>query len=313
MRKLMLVIGIGVMAMMTVLLASAISFGGNTISTKDELNIQYELESSLPTIDNNTVKIYIIPKPIVNIKSVAEIGKKFGFVNCSPSNADPGTIGMFDGKKHLFVYEKSGAIWYAIPSKMHPVVNTQLNLPDEEVAKKIATNFLVSTNCLPLDAKFSDVVADKQITAEKGTDKLIQSYNTTLQVRYQREINGIPVVGPGSKLKVFIGDNDEVVGMFKVWRDVEPYTEIKIKTPEKAYSDLLEGNDVVVPVRIDGDKFIIKDVRLGYWMEPADKEQTNVLPVYIFKGDIIDSNTGFLGHYETYIYATEGYMLQKED
>ncbi|AKB27132.1 hypothetical protein MSSIT_0413 [Methanosarcina siciliae T4/M] len=307
MRK--LIIGLGIMATLAVLsFGQATNFGSNVINTKDGGSVQYELEGSLPSI-NDTVKIYTIRNSIVTTESVAEIGSKFGFVNCSPSNADPGTIGMFDGEKHLSVYEKSGAIWYVIPSKMDPVVDMQPNLPDDETAKKIATDFLVSTNCLPQDSKFNEIVADQQITAEKGTDKVIQSYNTTLQVRYQREINGIPVVGPGSKLKVFIGDNNGVVGMFKVWRDVMPDINIKIKTPEKAYSDLVEGNDIVLPVRADGDKVIIKNVTLGYWMEPADKEQTNVLPVYIFKGDVIDSNGKYSGQYEGYVYATEGGLI----
>lgn len=307
MRK--LIIGIAIVAILTGLsLSQAINLGHNGMNTKTGTgNVQFELGNPLPQI-NDTVKIYKTKNPIVTVEHVKEIGNIFGFADSIPGEANPGTIGMVNGEKHLLVYNKSGAVWYAIPSKMHPVVDTQPNLPDEETAKKLAADFLAAKGFLPQDAKLNDVVADKQITADKGTDKILQSFNVTLQVRYQREINGMPVVGPGSKLKVFIGNNNEVVGLFKVWRDIEPYPEIHIKTPEQAYSDLVAGNDIV-QMRIGGDKVIIKDAALGYWMEPADQEQTNVLPVYIFKGDIIDSNLGYLGQYTGYVYATEGGKL----
>ncbi|MFZ2070959.1 MAG: hypothetical protein WAV32_05095, partial [Halobacteriota archaeon] len=94
-------------------------------------------------------------------------------------------------------------------------------------------------------AKINKVLADQQVTAKKGSNEIINKYNVTLQVQFTRQINDMPVIGSGNKLKVFIDEGGEVVGLFKVWRDFEPYKYVKIKTPEQAYNDLVTGNDTM--------------------------------------------------------------------
>lgn len=263
------------------------------------------LETNFPIV-NDTIEVFKAKTPIVTPEYVEEIGEKLGFAGDAGA-ANPGTIGMVDnnGFRHLMVYEASGAIWYAIPSKMHPVVTSQPNLPSAEEAKSIASEFLYSRGLIQEGevAKINKVVADQQITAKKGSNEIINNYNVTLQVQFTRQINDMPVIGPGNKLKVFIGEEGEVVGLFKVWRDYEPYKYVKIKTPEQAYNDLVAGNDTMYNVRAGGDKVVIKEVYLAYWMEPADSEQKYILPVYVFEGDDIDSELGYLGPFTECVLA----------
>lgn len=190
-------------------------------------------------------------------------------------------------------------LWYRVADKMHPVVYSQPNLPSDDDAGKIATEFLRNRGLLPEGAVFDRVTADQQITAVKGSDEVITSYNVTLQEVFARKIDNLPVVGPGHKLKVFIGNNSEVIGLFEVWRDIEPYRDVALKTPEAAYDDLVAGN-VMVATRAVYGNVTIGDVYLAYWMEPADSRQGYVLPVYVFKGDVtnkaIDGTVPFTGY-----------------
>jgi hypothetical protein len=308
------VIGIGILAVVLMALLTVqmtTSFIGSEIVSIPQNKAGdtpiFILETNFPAV-SDTIEIFRVKTPIVTQGYVEEIGKKLAFAGDAGA-ANPGTIGMVDGDgdnlRHLMVYEASGAIWYAIPSKMHPVVASQPNLPSEEEAKSIATEFLYSKGLIKEGkvAKINKVVADQQVTAKKGFNEIISEYNVTLQVQFARAINNLPVIGPGNKLKVFIGEGGEVVGLFKVWRDFEPYKNVKVKTPEQAYKDLVAGNDTMYNMRVGGDKVVIKEIYLAYWMEPADSEQKYILPVYVFAGDDIDSELGYLGPFTECILA----------
>ncbi len=42
-------------------------------------------------------------------------------------------------------------------------------------------------------------------------------------------------------MAVIIGNNNEIVGVIKSWRNVVPSGYMKIKTPEQAYEELIAG------------------------------------------------------------------------
>ncbi len=270
----------------------------------------FVLETPFPEMED-TFPALIIKTPVITPEYVEDIGKRFGFT-CEAGSAGPRKIGMADETGHLMVYEDSGAIWYSIPSKINPVVDSQPNLPSEDMAKKIAEKYLSEKGLLPAGAKLDGVVADKQLTREKGTGKILEEYNVTLQVYSStRKINGVPVVGPGNKLKVYIGDNGEVVGLLKAWKDVEPYMDIRIEAPTTAYNELTAGNGIYITPRMDQvDKVNIKNISLAYWMDPADQTQEYVLPVFVFEGEALDSKLGnvpFKGYVPATLSDTPGF------
>lgn len=279
----------------------------HVIATKSGSAQTFTLAASFPVV-NDTIEVFkVVKTPEVTPEYVEGIGKKLGFTG-SAGDSDPGTIGMVDEieRRHLQVYMDSGGMWYRVADKMHPVVYSQPDLPSDVDAGRIATEFLHNRDLLPEGAVFDRVTADQQITAVKGSDEVVSSYNVTLQAIFARKINNLPVVGPGHKLKVFIGNNSEVVGLFKVWRDIEPYRDVALKTPEAAYDDLVAGN-VMVATRAayTYGNVTIRDVYLAYWMEPADSRQEYVLPVYVFKGDATDKEIDGIVPFTGYVLAVQ--------
>lgn len=260
--------------------------GNNNPSTK------FMLETSFPKLDN-TLPALVIKTPTVTSEYVENIGDKFGFTGKAGS-AGTRKIGMLneDETGQLLVYEESGAIWYALLSKIGPVVSSQPNLPSDNEAIKIAENFLLEKDLLPADAKFDKVLADKQLKLEKGTDDIIEEYTVTLQaISSTRQINDIPIVGPGNELKVYIGENGEVVGLFYAWRDIELSKDVvSIKTAETAYNELTAGKSMFITPNLDqANKVNVKNIYLAYWINPANKRQEYALPVYVFEGEVLNS------------------------
>jgi len=123
--------------------------------------------------------------------------------------------------------------------------------------------------------------------------EVVEEYVAHLLVRFHRQIDGFPTTGPGNQLGVRIGDEDEVITVLKVWREVTPYNEVVIKTTEQAYQELKSGAGSY-DAPLDCEKVVVEQVYLAYWMEPLDERQEYVVPVYEFKGKCLDKDGEYL-------------------
>jgi hypothetical protein len=285
-------------------------------------NPGFELAATdLPT--NNTMMVYKVENPVVTTDSVREIGGKLGFEGSAGYIDGDTKIAMLDEGaeevRQLSVWVNSGAVEYAIvyPDKLYPPERP--NLPSEEEAGQIAIDFLAQSGLLPSDATEGDGYEIEVVTGgtyaveeeapqegveeempEEGVEEggetkpeVADEYVAHLLVRFHRQIDGFPVTGPGNQLGVRIGDEGEVITILKVWREVTPYNEVVIKTPEQAYQELKSGAGSY-DVPLDCEKVIVEQVYLAYWMEPLDQHQEYVVPVYEFKGKCLDKDGEYL-------------------
>jgi len=285
-------------------------------------NPAFELAATdLPT--NNTTMVYKAEDPVVTTDSVREIGRKLGFEGGAGYIDGETKIAMLDEGaeevRQLSVWVDSGAVEYAIvfPDKLYPPEPP--NLPSEEEAGQIAIDFLAQSGLLPPDSTVDGGYEIEVVTGgtygieeevpEEGVEKempeegveeggetgpeVVEEYVTHLLVRFHRQIDGFPVTGPGNQLGVRIGDEGEVITILKVWREVTPYDEVVIKTPEQAYQELKSGaGSYYVP--LDCEKVVVEQIYLAYWMEPLDEHQEYVVPVYEFKGKCLDKDGEYI-------------------
>ena len=245
----------------------------------------FEMDVAFPDV-SPTMTIYQVKSVNVSEMDIEAIGRLLGF-NGGAGVVNDGVLGMVEGTKALNIYTASGAIWYADTAKLFKSVkNKQPNLPPDTEAIELAETFLSTKGLFPSDAVVSNVVADEQGEINTSTKKVSNVIKTDLQVIFDRKIDNVPVIGPGSKLKVYIGNDGEVTGFYKAWRAIEPYSECTIKTPEEAFEDLKAGKcRFAGPIGFD--KAIVKEISLAYNIEAADKEQDFIEPVYVFKGELL--------------------------
>lgn len=276
--------------MVCILISSAAMAAGIALQRSEEpitLPVKqhtFEMDMAFTDIEP-TMTINQVKSANVSEMDVEAIGKLLGF-NGGAGVVNDGVLGMVERTKAINIYTASGAIWYADTAKLFRSVKKQPNLPSDAEAMEIAETFLSSRGLLPSDAVVSNVVADEQGEINTSTKEVSNVIKTDLQVIFDRKIDNIPVIGPGSKLKVYIGDEGEVIGVYKAWRALEPYSECTIKTPEEAFEDLKAGKcRFAGPIGFD--KAIVKEISLAYYIEAADKEQDFVEPVYVFKGELL--------------------------
>jgi hypothetical protein len=276
-------------------------------------NPSFELTADDLPLDNEMM-VYRVENPAVTTESVNEIGKKLGFEGGANYIDEKIKIAMLDEGaeevRQLSVWVNSGAVEYAIvyPDKLYPLEPP--NLPSEEEARQIATDLLAQSGLLPADAAIgngleAEVLAggtygvrekiNKEV-AEEGEEikqEGDEEYVTHLLVRFHRQIDGFPVTGSGNKFGVRIGDEGEVVAILKVWREITPYNEVVINTPQQAYQELISGTGSYY-APLDCEKVVVEQVYLAYWMEPLDQHQEYVVPVYEFKGKCLNKDGEYL-------------------
>ncbi len=305
-KVIVIVMAVALIAVCAVLVSgSDYRTGSLTPTTQGRGDTEFVLNTDYPQTNGEYVVFKTVPISVTN-KYVEEIGRLFDLTGI-PELINPlaGEIELVDNTKtlseRLIVYKSSGAFIYDIPDKAYPTaVETQPVLPSKVEAERIATEYLSSKGLLPEDAKVERIFVNQQQEVWKqGLVKPVKVFDITLAVRYNRNINGIPIYG--DEFVVFIGDNGEVVGILKSWRDITQYDSAKMKTPAQAYDELRGGKTVLPEYQDVYDRVVINDISLGYWMEPRDVQQSYVLPVYVFTGTAIQN--GKEGAYTQYVHA----------
>jgi hypothetical protein len=251
----------------------------------------FQLAKDLPEVSNRAM-VYKVKPPEVTVDKVAQMGRGLGFQGEVEVGTDMmAMIDMIDESsgqtRQLSVWTASGAVDYGFSPfmpKLYP--DTPPTLPSEEEAKEIATQFLAQAGLLPPGAHVSEVLEGGRCGGDGQP-----GYVAHLLVRFTWEIDSVPATS--TKFGLRIGDGGEVVRLVMVYREVEPYKEVSIRSPQKAYEDLLaDKGSYAVPS--DCQKVVVEKVSLAYWMEPAPIQQEYVIPVYEFKGKCLDGNGEYL-------------------
>lgn len=252
--------------------------------------LQFDLSSiKEPAVDS--MMVYTIVNPVVTADGVQSIGKGFGFVgDAGPS--DSSSIGMVDEKdptnrKALRVFVASGGIDYKLVDRWFPVVESQPTLPSKDQAVRIATNYLETRALLPPDAVCAGAF-DSGIQ-ETNTDGVVTDrYVVQLAVKFDRRIQGVPVIGPGQQLTVDVGSEGEVTGVKKFWRDVKPYKKVKVRTATEAAAALQAQQSCCYQASEGTTTVVVTSVDFAYWVFSADTYQEHLSPVYEFRGRCLD-------------------------
>ena len=163
------------------------------------------------------------------------------------------------------------------------IMEVKTSIPSENEAPLIAEKILEKYGGLPKDAVLSKV---ERVSMEKynvKTESVEERYPQFIQVIYEQQINGAPVVGPGAEINICLGENGELLQIEKVWRHVEYAEEIPIISAAEAYKKLQNG-DLLEITQSSMTGLKIFDVKLGYYAEDREHDQKVYSPVWIFYG-----------------------------
>jgi hypothetical protein len=218
--------------------------------------------------------IYESERPEIKPDMLYELAKPFEMYGKIQSTEDVHLIAQ--KKRVLTIYQNSGAFWYADFDKLHHP-DYKPKLPSEDEATKIATDYLKRNEWLPEGAILDSVHRNlfERVEGKKREKRMEHPNNVCVEFRFS--FGKLKTYGPGAKIKVFIGHNGEVIGLFHAAPALHRYAEFPILSREELEENLRRK----LGVPLEGIE--ISDVKLAYHAESCVLGMRFVQPVYIFE------------------------------
>jgi len=269
---------------------------------------RFSLEIPPPVVPNS-FNVYTVRPISVNETYVRRLALLFG-MRAQVQPLRNGKWEVVEGaedpprRRTLTVYEASGGFSYMFDNLIFMATEDQPKLPSEGEAFDLAVRFLKERLLLPRDA----VVDSRRVRFSKPTliernareQRTIREIVTDIEVRFPRILNGYNVRGPGAKLYVTFGHGGQIVGVARIWREVEKAErELASIRPTEALR-LLEQGAGVLDVFPDCVRAAVTSMQLIYWMEEPKSQQRVVLPAYRLEGRCLSSQDKVLGDFQAY-------------
>jgi hypothetical protein len=173
------------------------------------------------------------------------------------------------------------------------------NLPSETEAPQAAENALIPYGGLPDGAKLVHVETEYIEEFNGFTGEVVAKYPVTMNVQYNRLIDGKPVVGDGGFIRMDLGDYGELISLLKIWRTVSSDETVPI-IPVSAAIDKIKRGELLGHKPKCACQLNVDKISLGYYEKDLDEPQEFLEPVWIFSGNLSSG-----GSWNYYVYARE--------
>lgn len=256
---------------------------------------------SLPSDNIDKLPVYKIV-PEFELSQFEDISHTFGLQGETKlyldENGYPSSYKLGDDNGLMEYWMKTGVLAYT-SSDAFPTVTEQPNLPSDERAIEMATNFLKENGFWNDDMKYYNITYDYQRLCNKTTGEVLQELILTKWVYFGKEINNFPIAGAAGKITVAIGENNKVVKFIVPQRTFEKVEEKPIVPIQDTLEHLESGRGFLsIPrVPLAGRNITVTDVYLVYYAGsiPEGNNGNLLIPSYYLDGKLEDTGqrTGF--------------------
>ncbi|OPY36105.1 MAG: hypothetical protein A4E35_02147 [Methanoregula sp. PtaU1.Bin051] len=254
-----------------------------TYSVLGKVSNNIVLDTPIPNPEEKVLVYQVIPSHYTRQDSIS-LAQKFNISTTGKIKEveEGSSIASEDGTKYVILHN-SGSIEFTNSNRAHTVnpFDVPGNLPTDDEAIRIATQFLTDRDLLPDDAICIGTEHGKIYQlGNNGNNTVVWE---DIEVWYGRMLNGLKV--KGSQLSVAVGGGGDIIDYYSNWRNYEPYKEFPVKSPEQAFDELKTKG---IPVDTNtSDKVSIKEVYLAYHTKAGAETEYYLEPVWVFEGDVI--------------------------
>ncbi len=246
---------------------------GDTTYTVSEMARSHRFRTDMPYYD--------VTPTTIDTADVEELGALLG-IGGDVEHYGDGNFYMAGSGKYLVMSETAG-IDYGYPALQWVPWEQAPYLPSLGEAEAYADGFLGDNGLLPGDALQGPTVfhSDHQLEIDKTTEMVLDSFATDIAVRHKRQINGYPVVGPGSSCLTYVSEGGTIGGHMQVWRSLGSSHSISIMDSAEVM-DLFEqhGHKVALGGLPYHTAYDITEMDLAYYEEGFGVDQEHIFPVY---------------------------------
>lgn len=164
------------------------------------------------------------------------------------------------------------------------------NIPDEQNAIKLATNFLSSLGYNSTDLDFENPLVNMFNIKNDGTFEQATSLSNTKLVEvnfFKNYLDELPVynqIPTQANVNVLIAAEGEIVGVSYTNQQIAAdFSTYPLKTVEQAFKELKENKAYIASYFGTNKEIVIHDAFLSYYI--SKEEKSFVYPIIVFTGD----------------------------
>lgn len=203
---------------------------------------------------------------------------------------DVGDLLVFREKDYtLEVYKTSDSVWWthnelAYRGKMP----RGKKLPDKKAVVKIARRHLAKFGLTNKYTKISSVDYTEVAIAATARSKP-RLVKTEAHAIFNFFLGGLPVMGPGAKIKVSLVEDGKLSSLLYFWRDPVKRKAMKLVHPKEGLGKLINDPRFM---RLSSDSAVVqlRKMRFGYYALTPTEFQRYLIPVYETKGTVKTSD-----------------------
>ncbi len=177
------------------------------------------------------------------------------------------------GTKVLVAHANGPAFWFADLAKLdNPEYRPEL--PSQEEAKEAALAYLRRQGWLPRRAVVH-AVHHNELEQIQGRDRVRSSYPNHVCVDLRLSLGPLTTYGPGAKVKVLVGAENEVIGLFHAVPRLRKVADVR-PTPRRGLAQPL-----LAKLGLAAEDIELKDATLAYVVDSTLSGDRLVQPAYI--------------------------------
>jgi hypothetical protein len=232
--------------------------------------------AELPAKAPAALPVYRLRPPQASPRALAAVARQLGLSGASAElGLSEDWTTYFEGRWRLSVNRRSGALRFRHRDTYGVETEQAYSLAPRDSARA-ALAFLKRTGLVPL----RDAALHRVTHLRSGTGDLRGGREEKVLdagVIYRRQLDGVPVNGPGGFVMVNIGPDKEITGFSSLWRPVQKkQARVKLIPPEQALARFKE-----LTARLYGDTTVTQ-ASLGYFELGELDRQTYLEPAYCF-------------------------------
>jgi len=273
--------------------------------------IDGNIESSFISDDPQRMNSYVLMMPDISKNSVLELANRLGYRNLSLTEVEEEESSFFaqrtDENPWFFAVSKDSGREIAVNldrwhKRMYDGVDWDI---DDIHIRSIADTFLGEHGNVDISQVVFDRIKRTHAKVGEAGGKVLYEFIIDKTVVYKRIIDGIPVIGPGSKIEITVDINGDVSGFIKLWRDIkEVGPQVETIGSNEAVSRLIYKT-----ASLRTDFAVMLDLsEFGLWASDSLALQSHLLPAYNFLCRAVDLDSIFTGSGPDY--NGEGYLIK---
>lgn len=254
---------------------------------------------SLPT----RMMVYRVKPADVSRASFESQARRLGFAG--KAQELPASFVIADSNASFEVDRATGSFDYTTKGFEKQAQPLKRFLSDEQYRERAET-FLNDMDLMPEAAEFRDVNRGNVVSTYENGAWVARPYMVEARFSHKPLAGFAFDKGVGPKVIVQFGEDGRILGAMSVWRNIEPFAEYALKTPEQALDAARNGRAQFFG--LDGQSGgTVESISMSYMNDPLGYDQLYVLPFYLLEGSSEDGR-GFTG----ITYAIPDEMLKVE-